>query len=246
MEAARGRNDPDRRTTVPARWRNRLPVWPPRARDARVIAGGTRGNEQLTAVTGIVLLALLAVIGVTLLWLRSLLSVHLFVGMLLVGPIALKMSSTGYRFLRYYTHDAGYRRKGAPPIALRLIAPIVIASTIAVMISGVLLLLLGPSSRGAMLPIHKVSFIVWGVFTGLHLLGHLPEVSRTLGVGRPTAIAHERAAEWSGAPGWGGKVDGRAGRILSLGGALTAGAVLAILLIPQFGPWIHASHFPHH
>ncbi|HEY2142063.1 MAG TPA: hypothetical protein VGG98_08385 [Solirubrobacteraceae bacterium] len=245
MEAAHSRNDLDRRATVPAHAGSQLPALSLRA---RVVAGGTSGNEQLTAVTGIVLLALLAVIGVTLLRLSSLLSVHLFVGMLLVGPIALKMGSASYRFIRYYTHDAEYRRKGAPPIVLRLIAPIVVASTIAVMISGVLLLLLGPSSRGALLPLHKVSFIVWGVFTGIHLLGHLPEVSRALRVGRPTAsaIAHERAAEWSGAPGSGGKVDGRTGRILSLGGALTVGAVLAILLIPQFGPWIHASHFPHH
>lgn len=245
MEAARGHNDRNQRTTVPAHAVGRSPAWSLRA---RVSAGGTSGNEQLTVATGIVLLALLAVIGVTLLRLRSLLSVHLFVGMLLVGPIALKIGSTGYRFIRYYTHDAEYRRKGAPPIVLRLIAPIVVASTIAVMISGVLLLLLGPSSRGALLPIHKVSFIVWGVFTGFHLLGHLPEVSRALGIGSPTAtaIAHERASTWSGAPVWGGKGDGRAGRVLSLAGALTAGAVLAILLIPQFGPWLHASHFPHH
>ena len=63
---------------------------------------GTEGNGQLTTVAGALLLPLLAVIGVTLLQLRTLLWVHLFVGMLLIGPLALKMGSTGYRFVRYY------------------------------------------------------------------------------------------------------------------------------------------------
>ena len=44
---------------------------------------------------------LLAVIGVTIPELRQLISVHLFVGLLLLGPVALKMVSTGYRFVRY-------------------------------------------------------------------------------------------------------------------------------------------------
>ena len=130
---------------------------------------------------------LLAVIGVTLLRLSSLLWVHLFVGMLLIGPIALKLASTGYRFVRYYTADPRYRRKGPPPTPLRMIAPIVVLTTIVVFVSGVLLLLIGPSSRSALLPLHKISFIVWVVFTSLHVLGHLPEVAAAVGLGRATA-----------------------------------------------------------
>jgi hypothetical protein len=65
---------------------------------------------------------LLAVIGLTILRIHSLLSVHLFVGMLLVPPVLLKLSSTGYRFVRYYTENARYRGKGAPELALRVIA----------------------------------------------------------------------------------------------------------------------------
>ena len=64
--------------------------------------------------------------------LRQFVSVHLFVGMLLIGPVALKMASTGYRFLRYYTGNVAYRRKGPPELVLRLIGPIVVLSTVAV------------------------------------------------------------------------------------------------------------------
>src|SRR5690348_2164745 len=80
--------------------------------------GGTNGNERLTAVTGLVLIALLAVIGLTIVQMQPLISVHLFVGLLLIGPVVLKMASTGYRFMRYYTGNARYREKGPPEILL--------------------------------------------------------------------------------------------------------------------------------
>lgn len=199
---------------------------------APLLAGGTKGNELLTIATGAVLIGLLAVIGVTILALGQLLSVHLFVGMLLLGPLALKLASTGYRFLRYYTHNPRYRAAGPPITPLRMIAPIVVISTITVFASGVALLLVGPSSRGTLLPIHKVSFFVWVAFTSLHVLGHLPAVARGLLVDyTPTTL--------------GSRPDGRAGRALSLLGMLTAGVVLAILFIPQFGPWLHNFHHHH-
>lgn len=194
-----------------------------------ITGGGATGNERLTAVTGGVLIALLAIIGVTLLRLRPLLSVHMFVGMLLIGPIALKLASTGYRFVRYYTANPVYRRKGPPPAGLRMIAPIVVLTTVVVFASGVALLFVGPSSRDTLLPIHKVSFIIWVGFTALHVLAHLPRVPRALRAdyGRPARLSSD--------------ITGRSGRVLSLAGALTAGLILAILVIPEFGPWLHSS-----
>jgi hypothetical protein len=51
----------------------------------------------LTAAVAAVLIVLLAVEGATIPWTRPLLTVHVFVGMLLLGPVALKLASTGYR-----------------------------------------------------------------------------------------------------------------------------------------------------
>ena len=182
---------------------------------------------------------------------------HLFVGMLLIGPIALKLASTGYRFVRYYTAEEHYRRKGPPPAPLRMIAPLVVICTVVVFASGVLLLLIGPSSRSALLPIHKISFIVWALFTTLHVLGHLPEVAAALGLGDETVskvdvLAAAGISEGGDLSAWQAPCAGvaaragRAGRGLSLAGALTAGAVLAVAVIPQFGPWLHASTLFHH
>jgi hypothetical protein len=71
-----------------------------------------------------VLLILLAVLGVTILRIGQLISVHLFLGLLLIGPVGLKMASTGYRFVRYYTGSPTYRRKGPPETWLRMLAPL--------------------------------------------------------------------------------------------------------------------------
>jgi hypothetical protein len=214
-----------------------------RARRGGLVGGGTTGNERLTSAAGAVLIVLLAVIGLTIISLGPLLWVHLFVGMVLIGPVLLKLASTGYRFARYYTSNPRYRRKGPPALPLRLLAPIVVLSTLVVFASGVALLFAGPSSRGTLLPIHKTSFIVWIAFTSIHVLAHLPTMLRSLRAdyrpGRGGSTAWERDLS----PGDG--ANGRAGRVLSLASALTFGVVLAIVLIPQFGPWISAHHLHH-
>lgn len=211
-----------------------------RPRGERLTGGGTSGNERLTTVIGATLIVLLAVIGLTILRLHSLLSVHLFVGMLLIPPVLLKLLSTGYRFVRYYTGNPSYREKGAPEWPLRVIAPMVVLSTLVVFVSGVVLLFAGPSARATWFPIHKDSFFVWVGFMAIHVIGHLPSMPRIL------RADYSRFAG-SGYGDLGAEVTGRAGRVLALSSALVAGVVLAILVIPQFGPWLHGlGLFDHH
>ncbi|HJS92653.1 MAG TPA: hypothetical protein VJ741_00215, partial [Solirubrobacteraceae bacterium] len=205
-----------------------------RARATALTGGGTDGNEQLTTVTGAILIVLLAVIGFTIPQLRQFVSVHLFVGMLLIGPVLLKMASTGYRFLRYYTGNAAYRHKGPPEAVLRVIGPIVMLSTVAVFATGVVLLILGPSHRDPWVELHKLTFIVWVMFMSLHVLLHLPAVARALGIGR---AGREQLA---------GAAPGAAGRWIAIAGALVAGLVLAIVLIPDFAAWTAHGVFVHH
>jgi hypothetical protein len=200
----------------------------------RITGGGTVGNERLTAATGILLIALLAVIGVTILWLRPLISVHLFVGLVLIPVVCLKLMSTGYRFMRYYTSDPAYRKRGAPLILLRASAPIVVATSLAVLATGVALLFLRPEASGTLRLLHKASFIVWVAFTALHLLGHLPDIQKTFLTSRAGRVEYNRHA------------GGASGRIISIVGALVAGVVLAIVLIPHFAPWTHFEALRHH
>lgn len=208
--------------------------------------GGTDGNERLTVLTGLVLFVLLAALGVTIVRIGQLLWLHLFLGLVLIGPVILKLASTGYRFVRYYTSSPAYRRKGPPAPALRALAPLVVLSTLVVFATGVVLLALGAGEDGAvrspLVLLHKVSFIVWIAVTAVHGLGHLGEVQRLFGTARMT----RRDMAGLGAAGGpllasSGRLPGRAGRSLSLGGALVAGLVLAVVLIPLFASWTHAA-----
>lgn len=210
-----------------------------RARAEHLTGGGTDGNERLTAAAGAALLVLLAVIGVTIVRIGQLLSVHLFVGMLLIPPVLLKLSSTGYRFVRYYTGNSRYREEGPPEWPLRIIAPMVVLSTLVVFVSGVVLLFVGPSARATWFPIHKDSFFVWGAFMAVHVLGRLPALPRLLRADYSRYAAYDYED-------LGGDVTGRAGRTLALSGTLVAGVVLAILVIPEFGSWLNATGLFHH
>jgi hypothetical protein len=186
------------------------------------MGGGPDGNERLTAASGAVLFMLLAAEGVTILSIRQLLSPHVFIGMLLIPPVALKLGSTGWRFARYYTGARAYREKGPPLLPLRLLAPVVVVSTIAVFATGVALLALGPSGRGLVLTLHKASFVVWLAATGVHVLAYLARLPRGLADWRPRS-AH---------------VSGATGRRLLVSGTLVVGAILAVATVQYAAPWI--------
>jgi hypothetical protein len=136
----------------------------------KLFSGGSAANEQLTAVVAMLLLALLAVEGATLLNVRSLLTVHAFVGILLIPVIAMKLASTSWRMLRYYRGVEEYVLRGPPHIVLRMIvAPILIGSTITLFGTGVWLLAVD-QTEGTLVGLHKASFVVWAGAFGLHLL----------------------------------------------------------------------------
>ena len=142
-------------------------------------ARGADGNERLTAATAVVLLVLLAVEGVTILFLRPLLSVHVFVGMLLIPPVALKLGTVGYRFARYYSGSRPYRLKGPPHLLMRvLVAPVLVASTLGLFATGVALIVLGPSG-GIVLGLHKASFVVWFGAMSVHVLAYVLRAAGT-------------------------------------------------------------------
>src|SRR5690348_7013051 len=96
------------------------------------------GNARLTSVVGLTLLALTIVeFGTLLGGLQHFLSLHVFVGLVLLPPIAVKLASTGWRFARYYSGNDAYRLHGPPQLLMRLLAPLLILLTILLFGSGV-------------------------------------------------------------------------------------------------------------
>jgi cytochrome b len=184
--------------------------------------GGTEGNEILTSATAWVLVGLLAAEGFTIVNMHGLVGAHMFIGMVLIPPVVLKLASTGYRFARYYTGARAYRRKGPPLLPLRLMAPVLVASTVAVFVTGVLLLAAGHKS-GTLLELHKLSFIVWAVVFAVHFLAYLPRIVRSL---RADWVAARRRA-----------VPGTGARALLVVAAVGGGTALALSLLPAITAW---------
>jgi hypothetical protein len=209
---------------------------------------GPQGNERLTTQVGLLLIILTAALGVTIIQIGRLIWFHLFIGLLLLGPVTLKLASTGYRFARYYIGDRVYRRKGPPPPVLRGLAPVVVLFTIGVYASGILLLVLGPDHRGRLLLIHKVTFVAWLGVTALHVIGHLPEISRFLRLRRSQELAEleglitrvTRAPSDAHPTQPPRAIPGRNGRGVAIGSAVVLGLVLALVLLPDYGTWTSA------
>jgi hypothetical protein len=155
----------------------------------------TEGNRRLTAVTGAVLLGLLAVECATAFRIYQFLPVHYFVGLLVVPPVLLKLGSTGYRFLRYYAGDPAYRRDGPPSASMRLLAPVVVVATVVLLGSGVELWLFGFRFGAVWLKIHEDSFLVWFFAMGAHALSHLDATRSELagGQARPPGAITRRS-----------------------------------------------------
>jgi hypothetical protein len=169
------------------------------------------GNERLTAMTGAVLLVLFVAECLTLLNLGNLLTLHVFLGMLLLGPVALKIGSTLWRFTRYYTGSAAYVRKGPPAPLQRVTGPFVILTTVAVLGTGIMLAVEGPGN-GSWGRLHHLSFFIWAVVIVIHLAWYVPKLPRMLS-GRVDPARHLLAA--------------RPTRWLLLCGSLAAGLALA-------------------
>ena len=148
----------------------------PKLLHAREVAG-VEGNARLTAAIAAIIFILLAVEGVTILQVGPLLIPHVFIGVLMIPVVVLKIGTTTWRFAKYYLGDEEYRRKGAPPIILRMLGPALIALTIIVLGSGIGLVLLPQNFRDQMFFFHKVSFILWFIAMTIHVLGHVVETA---------------------------------------------------------------------
>jgi hypothetical protein len=197
------------------------------SRLARQVRGGTEGNTRLTALTALVLLVLLASEGVTVPFVRQLLTAHIFIGLLLVPLVLVKLASITWRFARYYLGAAEYVAKGPPPPLMRLlVAPLVVASTLGLFGTGVLLVLLHPQ-RGIVLGVHKASFLVWLAAMTAHVLGHILRVPGLVRADFDRPLPGARMRQFL------------------VAGAIVAGLIVAAAGLPAAHEWAHWAALHH-
>jgi hypothetical protein len=210
--------------------------------------GGAEGNERLTVMAGTLLLVLLAAEGFTILSIGRLLTLHFFLGMLLLGPVALKAGSVTYRFFRYYAGSAPYRRKGPPAPLLRLLGPVVMTLTAGVFGSGVILAIVGPSGRQPWLMFHKATFILWFGAMAIHVLAYVPRLPRLLyaearGAAFPQGGSRGHAANARPVARAARILGGRGVRLSLLAASLVAGLMIALLTVHLAGAWESPGQF---
>jgi hypothetical protein len=191
--------------------------------------------------TGAILLILLAVEGFTILRIGRLLTLHFFLGMLLLGPVILKAASVIYRFARYYAGSAPYRRKGPPAPLLRLIGPVIVLLTACVFGSGVMLAVAGPGN-GPWLMVHRLSFIAWFCVMAIHVLSYVPRLPRLLAAeARGVSLEEGEAGGYAGAGRHARRamevLGGRGTRLALLIASLLVGLVIALLTVHLAGQW---------
>jgi hypothetical protein len=195
----------------------------PKVRTEPTYGADPAGNQRLTAMTGAVLLVLFVAECLTLLKLGRLLTLHVFLGMLLLGPVCLKIGSTLWRFTRYYTGSAAYVRRGPPAPLQRVTGPFVMLTTLAVLGTGIMLIVVGPGPSGYQWDqLHHEAFLLWVVFMLIHLASYVPKLPGIL-TGRADQARHVLAA--------------RTTRWLLLCGSLAAGLGLAFATYHLAGQW---------
>jgi hypothetical protein len=189
--------------------------------------GGPAGNARLTSWLGLVLLVLLALEGGTLLAMHQLIGVHIFLGTLIVPPVLLKTATTGWRIARYYLGSSAYHQAGPPPLILRLLGPLVIVTSLAVLGTGLALIVTSQSGREpfarplgfgvSVLALHQASVIGWVAVTAVHVLGRTVPALRTVS----TRLI----------------VPGRATRGLLLTGTAAVGVIAAVVVLQASTAW---------
>jgi hypothetical protein len=188
----------------------------------KTLPGGAQGNERLTSTIGLALLALLAVEAATTLSLSTYLNVHIFLGLLLLPAVSLKLVSSGWRALRYYTGSKPYRLLGPPRLVMRLLAPLLVAATLVLFGSGVAFLVSGDRG-GTLLTIHAVSFGIWGVLMVVHVLVYVRRAFRY-------GLADWRSASPT--------TNGTTLRRSLLIGAVVVGVIVALVTYPTQTAWL--------
>lgn len=90
--------------------------------------------------------------------------------------VLVKLTSTGYRLVRYCTRDGRYVASGPPFIVLRLLAPLLVVLTASVIGTGIVTLY---EPDTIWLTLHEASFWGWIICAATHVLAYvwrLPKV----------------------------------------------------------------------
>jgi membrane protein DedA with SNARE-associated domain len=194
---------------------------------AEVEKTGASANERLTGLAAAILFILLAAEGATIPKIGSFIALHVIIGLILIPPVLVKLGSTSWRFMRYYTGHPDYVAKGPPQMLLRVLAPFLVATTVVLFASGVALVVIH-DPPGWLYVVHRYDFVAWFVILAVHVLAY---VWRVPGLIRPelTNSSHLRRRQ----------LPHRWVRVWLASGSIVAGVALALAVWPSISAHVH-------
>ncbi len=184
------------------------------------------GNERLTAAVGVLLLVPIFVeLATIVLGVHTFMSLHVFVGLALIPPVLLKLASTGWRFARYYTRSRAYVAQGPPRLAMRLLAPLLVAATVILFGSGIAMGILHGHALQIARRLHGPTSVIWLALVGVHVLIYLKRALAGSGEDlRSTTRGEVQGATW---------------RSYALAAALILGLVAGAATVPAQHRWVN-------
>jgi hypothetical protein len=179
----------------------------------------------LIGMSGSVILPLILVeVATVALGVKNVITLHVAVGLVLIGPIMVKLASVTHRMLSYYRGVSEYLRRGKPTDGLRLLGGALAVATILLVVSG-LELIVGPSRLQAPArSVHVATAYLTVALIIVHVAIHLPKALRLASAdARPHAPI----------------VPGARSRWLALTASLALGGLLALLLAGRGASYLH-------
>lgn len=190
-------------------------------------------NERVTAAAAIALFVLIFFEGITLVNIGSMMTMHVVVGLILVPPVLVKLGSTGWRFVRYYTGHPDFVRKGPPMTLLRVLAPFLVVSTLVLFGSGIALVVVH-HPYGWLKVLHRYDFLLWFGVLAIHVLAYMWQVP---GIVRRDVSSRRQYRKTS--------PRGRLVRVWLVVGSIIAGVLLAATLWPSVSAQTHTFYRQH-
>ncbi len=223
MSAPRGRvlTHPDAALTNPA------PVQ--EAARARTPDRNVDGNARLTGISAsFVLPLILFEVATVVLGVKSVITPHVAVGLLLVGPVLLKLGSVTYRMASYYRGVSEYRQRGKPAGGLRMLGGCLAVLMLLLLTSG-LVLIVGPNwAHSEARTVHAVTAYGAVALLVIHLAVHLVQAMRLASADMRRPAVRGARIRW-----------------LAVFASLALGGVLALLLAGHGSTYLH-HYYPHY
>jgi len=194
-------------------------------------AGRILGSSEVTAAIALVLLCALGIQALTVIELGHLLALHIVMGAGIGALVATKLASVGRRALAWHRGEGWVSDR--PALAARVLGAGLVAATVAVLLTGAAILVVGHADVLGAREAHIAAFVAWAVLLVAHLVRNawraLRVAARSTGLAKgrrsPEPLG-ERASWWRG--------------VAVAGVSLAAGITFGAVVVSQFAPRVAA------